>query len=84
MTAMVALVRDAGLRGAFTPNSDRRWSRAPIHGIAARNRAAGGRTMRNWTDSSTLGVVGCFFVFLLLLFLAGWIALKIMEGMSPA
>jgi hypothetical protein len=43
-----------------------------------------GRTMRNWTDSSTLGVVGCFFVFLLLLVLAGWIALKIMEGMSPA
>jgi hypothetical protein len=40
--------------------------------------------MRNWTDSSTLGVVGCFFVFLLLLVLAGWIALKIMEGMSPA
>jgi hypothetical protein len=44
----------------------------------------GGRTMRNWTDSSAFGIIGCFFVFLLLLILAGWIALQIMEAMSPA
>jgi hypothetical protein len=37
--------------------------------------------MRNWHDSSTFGVVGCFFFFLALL--AGWIALQIMESMSP-
>jgi len=43
-----------------------------------------GRTMRNWTDSSTFGVVGCFFVFLLLMIAAGWITLRIMEAMSPA
>jgi hypothetical protein len=40
--------------------------------------------MRNWHDSSTFGVVGCFFFFLALLLLAGWIALQIMESMSPA
>jgi hypothetical protein len=40
--------------------------------------------MRNWTDSSTYGIIGCFVVFLLLLILAGWIALQIMEAMSPA
>jgi hypothetical protein len=33
--------------------------------------------VRNWQDSSTVGVVGCFFVFLGLLLLAGWIALRI-------
>jgi hypothetical protein len=40
--------------------------------------------MRNWTDSSTFGIIGCFVVFLLLSILAGWIALQIMEAMSPA
>jgi hypothetical protein len=40
--------------------------------------------MRNWTDNSAVGIVGCFVVFLLLLILAGWIALQIMESMSPA
>jgi hypothetical protein len=39
--------------------------------------------MRNWQDSSTFGVVGCFFFFLALLLFAGWIALQIMESMSP-
>jgi hypothetical protein len=43
-----------------------------------------GRTMRNWTDSSTFGMVGCFFAFLLLVIMAGWITLRIMEAMSPA
>jgi hypothetical protein len=40
--------------------------------------------MRNWADSSALGVIGCFFVFLLLVIVAGWITLQIMEAMSPA
>jgi hypothetical protein len=40
--------------------------------------------MRRWTDSSTLGVFGCFFFFLVLLLLAGWVTLQIMESMSPA
>jgi hypothetical protein len=40
--------------------------------------------MGKWTDSSTFGVLGCFFFFLALLLLAGWIALQIMESMSPA
>jgi hypothetical protein len=40
--------------------------------------------MRNWSDNSTFGVIGCFLFFVLLLILAGWIALQIMEGMSPA
>jgi hypothetical protein len=39
--------------------------------------------MDKWTDSSTFGVLGCFFFFLALLILAGWIALQIMESMSP-
>jgi hypothetical protein len=43
-----------------------------------------GRTMRNWTDSSTFGIVGCFFVFLLLVIVAGWITFRIMEAMGPA
>ena len=42
-----------------------------------------GPTMRSLTDSSTFGLLGCFFVFLLLMILAGWIALQIMESMSP-
>jgi hypothetical protein len=29
-------------------------------------------------------MVGCFFVFLLLVIAAGWITLRIMEAMSPA
>jgi flagellar biogenesis protein FliO len=40
--------------------------------------------MRNWTDSSTFGMVGLLFVFLLLVITAGWITLRIMEAMSPA
>jgi hypothetical protein len=39
--------------------------------------------VRNWQDSSTVGVVGCFFVFLGLLLLAGWIAWQIMESTIP-
>jgi hypothetical protein len=39
--------------------------------------------VRNWQDSSTVGVVGCFFVFLGLLLLAGWIAWQIMESAIP-
>lgn len=31
--------------------------------------------MDKWTDSSTFGVLGCFFFFLALLLLAVWIAL---------
>jgi hypothetical protein len=37
--------------------------------------------MDKWTDSSTFGVLGCFFFFLALLLLAVWI---VMESMSPA
>jgi hypothetical protein len=40
--------------------------------------------MRNWSDSSTFGIVGCFLVVLLLVIVAGWITLRIMEAMSPA
>jgi hypothetical protein len=40
--------------------------------------------MRSWTDSSTFGLLGCFFFFLALLLVGGWIALQIMESMSPA
>jgi hypothetical protein len=39
--------------------------------------------VRNWQDSSTVGVVGCFFVFLGLLLLAGRIAWQIMESAIP-
>jgi hypothetical protein len=43
------------------------------------------RNVRRWTNgrTSTFGVLGCFFFFLALLLLAVWIALEIMESMSP-
>jgi hypothetical protein len=55
---------------------------------AARSQASSRRLhregdVRNWQDSSTAGVVGCFFVFLGLLLLAGWIAWQIMESAIP-
>jgi hypothetical protein len=40
--------------------------------------------MRNWTDNSAFGVIGCFFVFLLMVIVVGWVTLRIMEAMSPA
>jgi hypothetical protein len=39
--------------------------------------------MDKWKDSSTVGFVGCFFVFLALLLLGAWAAWQILEYNIP-
>jgi hypothetical protein len=43
----------------------------------------GGSEVRRWKESSTVGVLGCFFVCIGLLLLAVWIAWTIMEAAIP-
>jgi hypothetical protein len=43
----------------------------------------GGWDMDKWKDSSTVGFVGCFFVFLALLLLGAWAAWQILEYNIP-